>query len=314
MPPRMLKRPSLRETEGERKAGSATAQRAAARRRAPSATQNTGACCAGALLAAARPDATARSPRRCRPASAISDRSRSPAANTGRGRNRPRLLRKPPPGSAMLSRSSGSALSTALYQNSSCSSSGMLRMSLDIAAGDPRHQPVLRQPRDADDEAEDGREHDAERGDQQRVEQADPERAADRSRRRRIGDQRLADVEAGGVVPEAEAGGDLGAREILARVVRSRRTGEERRSRAHEHRPDTAMPRDLRIVDAAAACGRRAASTAAMRPRASASQAGRSAQRTGGAYCRPPLVHSALRPRAIFSGEPWPTLRSNTSP
>jgi len=37
-------------------------------------------------------------------------------------------------------------------------------------------------------------------------------------------------------------------------------------------------------------------------------------QRIGGAYCSPPLVHSALSPRAILSAEPGPTLRSNTSP
>ena len=49
-------------------------------------------------------------------------------------------------------------------------------------------------------------------------------------------------------------------------------------------------------------------------PRASALHRKPPAQRTGGAYCNPPLVHSRLRPRAILSGEPWPTLRSNTSP
>ena len=80
---------------------------------------------------------------------------------------------------------------------------------LDIAGGELRDQPVVRQPRDADDEAEDGREHDADRGDQQRVEQADPERAAVGRGLRGIFDQRLADIEAGGLVPEAEAGGDL---------------------------------------------------------------------------------------------------------
>ena len=64
-----------------------------------------------------------------------------------------------------------------------------------------RDQPVRRQPRDADEEAEDGREDDAEPGDQQRVEQADAEGAAVGRGRRSIGDQRLADVEAGGVVP-----------------------------------------------------------------------------------------------------------------
>ena len=34
----------------------------------------------------------------------------------------------------------------------------------------------------------------------------------------------------------------------------------------------------------------------------------------GGAYCRPPLFHSAFKPRAILIGEPWPTLRSKISP
>ena len=88
----------------------------------------------------------------------------------------------------------------------------------DVAACKPRDQPIARQPRDADDEAEHGREHDADRGDQQRVEEADPERAAEGRRARRIRDQRLADIEAGGVVPEAEAGSDVGAREILRHV------------------------------------------------------------------------------------------------
>src|SRR5712671_3412466 len=37
-------------------------------------------------------------------------------------------------------------------------------------------------------------------------------------------------------------------------------------------------------------------------------------QRIGGAYCRPPWVHRAFWPRAILSGEPAPTLRSNISP
>jgi len=38
------------------------------------------------------------------------------------------------------------------------------------------------------------------------------------------------------------------------------------------------------------------------------------AHRTGRPYCRPPLVHKAFSPRAIFSGEPCPTLRSKISP
>src|SRR3954451_6363411 len=37
-------------------------------------------------------------------------------------------------------------------------------------------------------------------------------------------------------------------------------------------------------------------------------------QRAGGAYIRPPLVHSAFSPRSSFSGVLTPTLRSKISP
>ncbi len=50
-----------------------------------------------------------------------------PLSMIGRGMNRPRLLRFEPSGSARPWRGDGSTLSTALYQNSSCSSSGTLR-------------------------------------------------------------------------------------------------------------------------------------------------------------------------------------------
>jgi len=40
----------------------------------------------------------------------------------------------------------------------------------------------------------------------------------------------------------------------------------------------------------------------------------RLAYRNGAEYCRPPLVHSAFRPRSSFSGVPGPTLRSKISP
>ena len=85
---------------------------------------------------------------------------------------------------------------------------------LDVARRRFGHQPVLRQPRNADDEAEDGGEHDAEPGHQQRVEQADVERAAVSRGRRVECDQRLADVEAGGMLPKAEAGSDMRPLEI----------------------------------------------------------------------------------------------------
>ncbi len=102
---------------------------------------------------------------------------------------------------------------------------------LDVDGAILRHQPVLRQPGDADDEADDRGEDDAEAGDQQGVEQADPEGAAVGRGLRVVGDQRLADVEAGGVVPEAEAGRDVRARACARWRCRRRRRQESRRSR-----------------------------------------------------------------------------------
>ncbi len=89
----------------------------------------------------------------------------------------------------------------------------------DIAGGNFRHQPVARQPRYADDKADDGRKDDADAGHQQRIEQPDPEGAPVSGAARGIFDQRLADIEAGGVFPEPEAGCDVRARKIFDRVA-----------------------------------------------------------------------------------------------
>ena len=90
---------------------------------------------------------------------------------------------------------------------------------LDVTGGDLGHQPVAGQPRYADDETEDGGEHDAEAGHQQRIEQADPEGAAVSRGLRVEVDQRLADIEAGIVEPEAEAGGDMRACRIFSMAL-----------------------------------------------------------------------------------------------
>ena len=85
---------------------------------------------------------------------------------------------------------------------------------LDVTGRGLRHQPVRRQSGDADNETENGSKDDAETRDQQRIKQPDPEGAAVSRGLRAVGDQRLADIEAGGVEPEAEAGRDLGALQI----------------------------------------------------------------------------------------------------
>ena len=50
---------------------------------------------------------------------------------------------------------------------------------LDIEGGELRQQPVAGQPADADQRAEDGRQHDADHGDLERVQDADDQRAAE---------------------------------------------------------------------------------------------------------------------------------------
>src|SRR5205814_6041158 len=62
------------------------------------------------------------------------------------------------------------------------------------------------------------RQHNAERGDEERIEEADPESAAECRGARRIGDQRLADIEAGSVVPKPKAGRDAGFGEIIGGI------------------------------------------------------------------------------------------------
>ena len=308
MPPRMLKRPALgiveRRPESPDSASTAsgsTIDQAERRPRAPAPAGRSRIC------RRLRPDRDRRSRRRCRAASAISAQRDARLEHRLR-QEQAAVVEEAAARNGKALAHAGQRLEHGVVPEQQLQQQRHVADDLDIEAGHPRHQPVLRQPRDADQKAEDGREHDAERRDQQRVEQADPERAAI-GRGRRIVDQRLADVEAGGVVPEAEAGGDLGARQIVGGVV-DRAPGQEHDHRAQHHLIGDAA--DLRIVEQ-----RRLRSACVPRPSAiGACPSGRSraAQRTGGANCRPPLFHSAFRPRAIFSGEPCPTLRSNASP
>ena len=192
----------------------------------------------------------------------------------------------------------------------------------DVDCGEPGHQPVGGQPRDADDEAEHRGKHDTQHGNHQRVEQPNPE-GAPVGGRGAVVDQVLADIEAGGVVPEAETRGDLGARQILDRVAR--RLPEQESDRRQQQRLVNEAA-DPRIVDQRRAgrsfrlsgIGNAHAARPSRRRTAPASRnswpSAASAQRIGGAYCNPPLFQSALMPRLSFSAEPWPTLRSNASP
>ena len=112
--------------------------------------------------------------------------------------------------------------------------------------------------------------------------QADPECAAI-GRCRLILDQRLADVEAGGVLPEAEAGRDLGARQVLGGVV-DRAPGQEHDHRA-QHRliGDAAHLRDCRSAALSVWCPRPRPSGRPSRPKPRPSSA--PTARTAGRPC-----------------------------
>ena len=234
----------------------------------------------------------------------------------------------------MLPRNSGSAFSTALYQNRQLQQERYVADQFDIAAGEMRDQPIARQPRDADGEAENGREHDAEARDQKRVEKPDPESIAESRSARRIRDQRLADVEAGDIVPEAEARRDMGGGKVARGIDAG---GIEQTDDDNDQRDlqrDTAKHADATGRDRmresgilrsqpwrsamdinhglAGPMGPQAVTRMTTRNRRRPANA--TPQRIGMPYCKPPLVHSAFKPRATFSGEPWPTLRSKLSP
>src|SRR5262249_22794317 len=126
-------------------------------------------------------------------------------------------------------------------------------------------------------------------------------------RRAAVVDQRLADVEPGGEIPELEAGGDVRATQVVDGVG-DRAPRQERDHRAQQRLigegPDARIveQRDLGPLarrNRRHGCPPSAYSPAGRRPAGSAV-----AHRIGGAYWIPPLVHSALRPRWILSGEP----------
>ena len=173
---------------------------------------------AGLFLPPARPE-PAKTIAATVPASNAISTAPNPSLKIGCGRNRPRLLRKAPPRNDDAVADVGQRLEHGVVPEQQLQQQREISDGLDIAAGSFRQQPVARQPRYSDDKAEDRRKDDAEPGDQQRIEQPDPERAAIGRAARRILDQRLADIEAGGVVPESESGRDVRAREIFDRVA-----------------------------------------------------------------------------------------------
>ena len=89
----------------------------------------------------------------------------------------------------------------------------------DVEGGQLGEQPVVRQAADADQGAEDGGQDDADDGDLQGVQDADQQGGAVGVHGGVVGDQRLADGDAGGAAEEAEAGGDVAGGEVVGGVA-----------------------------------------------------------------------------------------------
>ena len=200
---------------------------------------------------------------------------------------------------------------------------------LDIDRGDLGQQPVLRQPGDADQGAEDGRQDDADDGDLQRVQQADGQRAADRCRpgcsrsrsRRSAGRPRGRGSRSRwrcaatsrlwtGVGPEppddgADDADDQHLPDDGAHRVRPTRTGAAAAWAAA--RSDRRVDGGLRTWRALLSRGQAWAECRGRRSR----PAPRCASAEGGEYCSPPLVQSAFGPRWMPIGF---RVRSNSSP
>ncbi len=84
----------------------------------------------------------------------------------------------------------------------------------DIDGRQPREQPVGRQPRDADQRAHDGRDHDADHGNPQRVDDADNE-GVQIGVLRTVGQPGVGDGHAGLAAEEGKAGRDTPHRQIM---------------------------------------------------------------------------------------------------
>ena len=146
----------------------------------------------------------------------------------------------------------------------------------------------------------------------QRVEHADQQRAAVGVGGRIVGDQRLADRNAGDAAEEAEAGGDVPGREVavvlpiryqaIGNTMPTMTTCQTMLRSAVRPGQAQAPPRRGAGSHRAQRGGGRHCTVPGMHP---------VAQRIGGAYCRPPLVQRLLMPRGTPIGV---MLRSQISP
>ncbi len=148
-----------------------------------------------------------------------------PCSHSGTGNDMPLLERKMPGSGCSASDAGGSQSPFSsevphqqLYQDRD------VPEQLDVAGAQAAHQEVARQPADADQRAENRRQHDADKRRAQRVGQADQERlpvGIGRVERERG----LADVESGGLREEAEPALDSAHAHVLQRVVREEPDG-----------------------------------------------------------------------------------------
>ncbi len=156
-----------------------------------------------------------------------------PAPKTGRGTKMPRLLMKTSPSSERLWRGPGKVAEHREVPEQDLEQERQVADQFHIAAGEPRQQPIGREPRDPDKKPQHRGKHDADDGDQQRVEQTDEEDPP-------VGvlltvwNERLADAEPGGVVEKAKAAGDLLGVEIGLGIEREFVAEPQHRRQQHE--------------------------------------------------------------------------------
>jgi hypothetical protein len=100
---------------------------------------------------------------------------------------------------------------------------------LYVGGAQAAHQQIARQSAYADQRAEHGGQHDPQQSDAQRIGDTDGERTQV-GVARRVGEERLTDVEPRGLAHKAEAGADLPGREVLGGVVPEKPAGGDQRA------------------------------------------------------------------------------------
>ena len=159
--------------------------------------------------------------------------TRCPCSQSGIGNDIPLLLRKTPGRGLQGLGDGGQPFVEDEIPHQQLQQDRDIAEQLHVAGAEAPHEEVAGQPADADQRAQDRREHDADDGRTQRIREPDQERLPVGIGRVECEDA-LADVEAGRLREEAEAALDSAHAHVLERVVREER--DDGGDRHHRHR------------------------------------------------------------------------------